>query len=243
MNDRAPVLQCRDLSRTVRVNGEAKTIVRDFSATFESGQTYSILGPSGAGKSSVLRLLNRLDEPTGGEVLLHGRRHTDYTPCELRRKIGYLFPAPYLFDGSVCDNLRLADAGLTDAEIARLSEHTGISRFINTEDISGLSTGEKQRVSLARLLAMKPDVVLLDEPTAALDPTSTATIERLIRMIANDDGLAVVMVSHDPEQVVRIGGHASLMVQGRIIETGPAEQVVRDPHTDEGRRYRDRELQ
>ena len=108
--------------------------------------------------------------------------------------------------------------------------------------VDNLSVGEMQRVALARLLASEPEVALLDEPTSALDPGNTDAVEKLIRDIVDKRGLTVVMVSHDPEQVLRMKGEALLMVAGKLVESGPCEQVVNEPQTKLGRQYRDREL-
>jgi putative ABC transport system ATP-binding protein len=238
----APRLEARDLARKVQVDGAERTLIDDFSFVFDTGLVYSILGPSGAGKTSLLRLFNRLDEPTSGEVLFDGEDYRTIAPCTLRKRVGYLFQVPFLFPGTVADNLQYGNEALQDHDIARLLELASISLSVKTQSVENLSVGEKQRVALARLLATDPKVVLLDEPTAALDPTYTEKIEATVRQIASEENLTVIMVSHSPEQALRMGGQAMLLVTGKLIEHGPVEQVIRNPQTDLGRRYRDREL-
>ena len=163
-------------------------------------------------------------------------------PCELRRRVGCLFQTPYLFEGTVRDNIRYANAGLTDEELVSLACRAQIAGELIDADVDSLSVGEKQRVALARLLATGPSVALLDEPTASLDPGHSQAIESLIGSTVDETGLTVVMVSHSPEQAIRMGGEALLMVNGRLVESGPSDQVINRPGTELGRKYRDREL-
>ena len=217
-------------------------VVDDFTFSFETSQVYSVLGPSGAGKSSLLRLLNRLDEPTSGEVIFDEQDYREIDPCTLRRQIGYLFQVPYMFTGTIGDNMRLADPELTDEQIENQLQTVSLALLKPNHDVANLSVGEKQRVALARLLATNPRVVLLDEPTAALDPTHTEKIEALIKHIAEEHQLTVIFVSHDPNQARRLGGEGLLLVAGRLVEHGPVAQLVDNPQTEIGQRYRNREL-
>jgi putative ABC transport system ATP-binding protein len=242
MSDTVPILQTINLSRQVMIEQELRTIVEDFSFTFETGRIYSLLGPSGAGKTSLLRLLNRLDEPTTGEILFEGNDYRQLSPLDLRRRIGYLFQVPYMFDGTVADNLRFARADIDDQRIDQLLDLVSIGARFASRSVANLSVGEKQRIALARLLATQPSAILLDEPTASLDPTHTDRIESTVKQIAADENLTVIMVSHQPQQAARMGGEGILLVAGKLIEHGPVQQLVEQPTTDLGRRYRDREL-
>ncbi len=218
-------------------------IINDISFIFKTGNIYSIIGPSGAGKSSLLRLINRLDEPTGGNIFFDGNDYTQYQPCELRKRIGYLFQTPYLFEGSVKNNIRYGNQSISDEKIKELAEQTQISEKLLNSDSAKLSVGEKQRVALARMLALNPEVILLDEPTSALDPANTATIEKLIKQIAERCEATFLFVSHNPEQALRMGGQALLLVYGQLIEYGPAEQIINNPQSDAGKLYQRKELQ
>ncbi len=242
MSEPEPILRAENLSRSVNRSGECSAIVNNFSFSFRRGHIYTILGPSGAGKSSLLRLFNRLDEPTAGEVFFDGQDYRSYNPCHLRRRIGYLFQTPYLFPGTVVDNLRFATPDLDESQIDRLLESVSVKTGLKTHASESLSGGEKQRVALARLLATDPTVVLLDEPTSALDPTYTQLIENVIKRIAADQELAVIMVSHQPQQALRMEGEGLLLVAGKLVEHGPVEELVISPQTELGRKYRDREL-
>jgi len=237
-----PLLDVRNISRTVTQDGQTKAVVDDVSYRFFPEKIYTIIGPSGAGKSSLLRLLNRLDEPTSGEVLFHGKAHCDYQPCELRKKIGYLFQTPYLFEGTVRDNLLYANKSLTDDDIKSLAERAQVKPDQIDRKTDKFSIGEKQRVAIARLLATQPEIVLLDEPTSALDPTYTEAIELLIRDIVDSQDLTAIVVTHNPEQALRVGQEAILMVDGKLIEAGDIEQVINDPRTEQGKLYKQRRL-
>lgn len=236
------ILEARGLCRDVGRAGERKRIVDDLSFQFERGNIYAILGPSGAGKSSFLRLLNRLDEPTDGDVVFEGRSYREYAPCELRRRVGYVFQMPFMFAGSVKDNLRQADESLSDDRLSELVQSVALSPELLARDSHTLSVGQQQRVAMARALATGPSVVLLDEPTASLDPTYTDKIERTIISLAENRGLTVIVVSHHPNQAVRLKAHGLLLVDGKLAETGSAKDIVENPQTEAGRRYRDKEL-
>ncbi|MFQ6008474.1 MAG: ATP-binding cassette domain-containing protein [Candidatus Zixiibacteriota bacterium] len=242
MRDDATILEVRDLSRVVRDGKGVKRIIDRFTFSFQEGSVYTIIGPSGAGKSSLLRLLNRLDEPSEGEIFFRHQSIKAYSPCQLRRKIGFLFQTPYLFLGTVRDNLLYADNKLPSDAIERLITQVQIPLAWIERSVDTLSIGEKQRVALARLLATGPEIVLLDEPTSALDPSYTESIETLIKDIVHQMGLTVIMVTHNPQQALRIGGKTLLMVAGRLIESGPCQKVISDPRTEAGRLYKMKQL-
>lgn len=234
------VLELENLSRSISVNGESRRVVDDVSFRFASGQVFTIVGPSGAGKSSLLRLINRLDEPSSGRVLLRGTSTEQLAPAELRRRVGFLFQRPHLFEGTVADNLRYADSGLSDKRIRELIALARVPQALIEVDAASLSVGEAQRVALARLLALEPEVILLDEPTSALDPTLTEGVEATIRDLVARDGISLILVSHDPLQAIRMGGTVLLVSEGRLAESGPARQVIEAPQSAEGKRYKER---
>jgi len=238
MTDPAAILETRNLIRTVG----GKTILDNISAEFHHGRIYTLIGPSGAGKSSYLRLLNRLDEPTSGEVLFHGTPTDTYSPCILRCKVGYLFQTPYMFAGTVRDNLLYAECALQDTDIERLLDLVQLDRELADHPAESMSVGQQQRAALGRLLATKPEILLLDEPTSALDPTITEAIEETVRGIVRDTHVTVVMVTHNPEQALRMTGETLLLVAGKLVERGPCEEVINNPTSDLGKRYRARQL-
>jgi putative ABC transport system ATP-binding protein len=177
--------------RDVRVDGDAGPIIEGFSARIPADGLTAMVGPSGAGKTTLLRLLNRLDDPDGGEILLDGRDVRSYDVLDLRRRVQMVGQVPVTFPGSVAVNV----GPDVDALLARV----GLDPALAGRDADRLSVGEAQRMCLARALARRPECLLLDEPTSALDTRSKGGVEALIRSLA-DDGLTVVMVTHDPRQ-------------------------------------------
>jgi putative ABC transport system ATP-binding protein len=205
-------------------------IVDDISLGVRRGELLGIVGASGSGKSSFLRLLNRLDEPTSGTVLLDNHDYRDIPPRTLRQRVGMVTQRPFLFPGDVSANLRFGPAQrgetLPDSEIAGLLERGGLGGFA-ARNVANLSGGEQQRVSLMRALANRPEILLLDEPTSALDEQAKVGIEKLIRKFVIDDGFTFVMVTHDRDQARRLCDRVALMEHGRLLQLGPAEEVLR----------------
>jgi len=188
-----------------------------------------IVGSSGAGKSSLLRLLNRLDEPTGGTVRLKGVDYRQIPPRELRRRIGMVTQTAYLFPGTIADNLRFGPlqqgSELPAKTIEELLTQAGLAGR-DEEDVAHLSGGEAQRVSVARALANTPEVLLLDEPTSALDAEAKGEVEKLILTVVRQNGLTGVMVSHDLAQAARVADRVMAMSKGRLEKIGTASEVI-----------------
>ena len=222
----APAIETVGLTRTVG----GSTIVADISVAVSTGEVLAVVGPSGAGKTSFLRLLNRLDEPTSGRVLLEGKDTREIPPRALRRKVGMVTQTPYLFPGTVAANLRYGPeqhgAALSEETLRFLLEEVGLAHLAES-DVAHLSVGEAQRVSLARALANTPSVLLLDEPTSALDEASKQSVEELILKIVRGNALTCVMVSHDLAQAGRMAQRVLLLRKGRLEKIGPATEVIR----------------
>ena len=220
-----PVLRTEHLGRVVK----DKVLVED--ATFEvrTGEVLAIVGPSGSGKSSLLRLLNRLDEPTNGTFYVEGTDYREIAPRALRRKLGLVNQRPYLFPGTVDQNLRFGPAqhgeSLSQDSIEQLLAQVGLKGYAS-RNVANLSGGEAQRVSVARTLANAPLVLLLDEPTSALDDTSKLEVESSIRSVVRDQGLTCVLVTHDTVQAARLAARALLLEAGRIVRIGSVEEVL-----------------
>jgi putative ABC transport system ATP-binding protein len=219
------VLRAEKLSRVVA----DKTILSNISFDVAPGDFLGIVGASGSGKSSLLRLLNRLDEPSSGTVDIAGQDYRQLPPRELRRRIGMVTQRPFLFPGDVASNLRFGPAQRGETvpaeEILRLLDRVGLPGFAGRE-VSVLSGGEQQRVSLARALANRPEVLLLDEPTSALDEESKLGIEDLISSLVRDQGLTCVMVTHDRDQARRMCNRVLLLETGHLVQSGTAVEVL-----------------
>ena len=220
------VLSAQHLSRTV----QGRAIVDDVSFELRAGEVLALVGPSGAGKSSLLRLLDRLDEPTGGTVLLDGRDYRELPPRELRRRVGMIMQLPALFPGTVADNLRFGPrqrgAELADAAVEALLADVGLPGF-GARDAARLSGGEAQRVAIARAVANEPAVLLLDEPTSALDEGAKRDVERLIARVVAARRLTCVVITHDLAQAARVAARALVLRAGRVERAGPVKEILR----------------
>ena len=221
----AQILSAERLGREVT----GKTILTDISFEVATHDRLGIVGASGSGKSSLLRLLNRLDEPTSGTVYLDGQDYRQLPPRELRRRVGMVTQRPFLFPGDVASNLRFGPAQrgnfVPGPEVARLLECVGLPEYA-TREVSVLSGGEQQRVSLARALANNPQVLLLDEPTSALDEDAKLGIEQLIQSVVREQGLTCVLVTHDREQARRMCNRIILLEAGHLMQSGTAMEVL-----------------
>jgi len=216
-----------EASHLVRAVG-TKVIVNDVSFDVNAGELLAIVGPSGAGKSSLLRLLNRLDEPTSGTVILDGQDYRQLSTRELRRRVGMVMQRPFVFPGTVAENLRFGPRQqgeeLPDTGIDRLLSAVGLSGFAG-EQVTHLSGGEAQRVCFARALANEPAVLLLDEPASALDEAAKFEVEAVIRTISGQ-GVTSVLVTHDLAQARRLATRVARLEAGRLIRIGPVSEVL-----------------
>jgi len=220
------VLRAEKLGRSVR----EKVLVMDASFEVRKGETLAIAGPSGSGKSSLLRLLNRLDEPTSGTVYLDGVDYRKIAPRELRRRVGMVTQRAYLFPGTVAENLRFGPRQrgeeLNQSRIEELLAGVGLAGY-GSRDVANLSGGEAQRVSFARTLANSPEGLVLDEPTSALDEDSKHGLEALIVQIGHAQGIPCVLVTHDMGQAARLAQRVLILEAGRIVRSGTVEEVLR----------------
>ena len=198
-----------------------RVVFEGLRADLAEGAT-GIVGPSGVGKSTLLRLLNRLADPSAGTVRYRGRDLREHDVLKLRREVGLVPQLPALLEGTVADNVlfgpRLAKRAADVAESLRLA---GLDPAFEPRRADALSVGEQQRVMLARTLALEPSVLLLDEPTAALDDTSKAAIERTLRDLRERLGLSFVLVTHDLDQAARLADRVLVLEPGALREAPP----------------------
>jgi ABC-type methionine transport system ATPase subunit len=226
-------------------------ILRDVSLAVPRGAALSLVGPSGAGKSSLLRLWNGLDPHDSGRVLVDGVDAGTIAPTELRRRTGLVFQIPRALAPSVLENvlygprLRLEPAAtgtrgrdLAAAELARV----GLPADLLARAMSSLSVGEQQRVAIARALANRPEALLLDEPTASLDPRATREILELLARLRAELGLTLVFVSHALEQARAVATRVALLVGGEVVEEAPAGDFFERPRDPRTRAFLDGEL-
>lgn len=228
---RAPVTDLPIIFDDVTVRAGATTILDGLSVTVSHGPPTLVVGPNGAGKSTFLRLCMGLAAPGGGRITWGGR--TDAKP--MRRAI--VFQRPVMLRRSVAANVAygLMHAGCPKERlaerVAELLERVSLSALAS-RPARRLSSGEQQRLALARAMARDPELLLLDEPTANLDPAATRSIEAIIRSTAQS-GIKIVMASHDLGQVKRLGGEVVFLVRGKVREQAAADAFLNNPSTAE----------
>ena len=213
-----------------------QTILRNINLGIEKGEIFALIGPTGAGKTTLLRLIDLLEVPSAGRIYFDGVNTTALgrMRLETRRRMAFVLQKPVVFNMSIYDNIAygLKWRGKSRKEIRErvdyLLEVVGLSavRYKNAKVLSG---GETQRVAIARALAVEPEVLLLDEPTANLDPISTSRIEQLISHIIPQYETAIVMATHDMSQGQRLANRIGVMVDGEIIQIGDPGQVFNTP--------------
>lgn len=218
-----------------------KVILHDITFKVQSRDFIIIMGPSGAGKSSLIKLIIRLMDCTAGEILLENMDIQHINVIELRRRIGLLLQDSYMFDGTVRENVaygpKLRNIEVDEKRMADLLHHVHLPPSILEQDAITLSGGERQRVALVRMLMNEPKILLLDEFTSALDPTSTHNVEQLIKSLHDSLGLTIIMISHDVEQAKRMGGICVFLVNGAIEEIGPSKDIFTNPKSQLTRKF------
>ncbi len=209
-----------------------------------AGEVLAIIGPNGAGKSTLLRVLGLLDKPTAGTVSFRGQPAAwrSGAVLEMRRHFACVFQEPLLCDTTVERNAALG-LRLRGAPIARIRaqvelwlDRLGIRHLANRHART-LSGGEAQRVSLARAFAIQPDILLLDEPFAALDPPTRAELLALLQELLGQTGCSTVFVTHDREEAIQLGDRVAVMIGGRIEQIGRSSEVFGRPASEEVARF------
>ena len=204
----------------VQVAIEGVSILREVTMSLPSGRLNVIAGASGSGKTSLLRLCNRLDAPTEGEVRFRGQEIAALDPRQLRRRVAMVFQRPVLFPGTVRDNLATADSSATEAEMLKALNKVDLEAVFIDRVADDLSGGEGQRVCLARALLCRPEVLLMDEPTASLHPAAVAKLESTTQRLRTEAGMDVVWVTHDTDQIARLAQHLVVLDGGRVAFAG-----------------------
>ncbi len=222
---------------TLEVDG--KRLVNDVNLELAPASFTVVMGPNGAGKSLLLRLLHGLVAPTSGEIHWGGRPLDD----GLRKRQAMVFQRPVLLRRSVAANIDFVLKGSGRARRQRLQEILERTGFLAQakQPARSLSGGEQQRLALARALALEPEILLLDEPSASLDPAAVAAIEEIVRG-AHAQGAKVIFVTHDLGQAKRLADDIVFMHGGFLEEFAPAEQFFSKPRTEAARAFLDGRL-
>ena len=234
------ILETKDL--TIKYSGKAA--VKQVNLPVREHRVTAIIGPSGCGKSTLLRHFNRMNEfiegvTTEGEMLYRGVNlyGNDVDPVEVRRRIGMVFQKPNPFPKSIFENIawgprinRMCTRGEMPALVEKSLRQANLWEEVCDrlhESGSGLSGGQQQRLCIARTVAMKPEIILMDEPCSALDPMSTDAVEDLIFELKNK--YTIVIVTHNMQQAARVSDYTAFLVNGELVEYGETNQVFTRP--------------
>lgn len=213
-------------------------VLKGIDQTVNDGEVLCIVGPSGSGKSTMLRCINRLEEPSGGEIFIDGDLITEENIDRIRTKMGMVFQSFNLFPHkSVIENLTMGPVNVKgvkeeDAKekAMQLLERVGLAEKAN-EYPRNLSGGQQQRVAIARALAMDPEVMLFDEPTSALDPEMVGEVLDVMKDLARD-GMTMVVVTHEMGFAKEVADKVIFMDGGYIVEQGTPKDVLENPQMD-----------
>jgi len=217
-----------------------RAVVRNVSLSVGSGEVFALIGPTGAGKTTLLRIIDLLEVPGAGEIYFDGKciPRSGKQRLEIRRRMSFIQQKPQVFDLSVYDNIacglrwRREEKNRISEKVDHIVEMVGLEGYEN-RDARTLSGGEAQRVALARSLVLEPEALLLDEPTANLDPVSTDKIEQLISYVARQRNTTMIMATHAMSQGQQLADRIGVLLDGRLVQTGNATDIFRSPQNEE----------
>lgn len=240
------MIQFQRLHKSYTVDGRQIVALHPLDLRIGPGEVFGIIGHSGAGKSTLIRLINRLEEPTGGRLLIGDEDVTALNSTglrALRRRVGMIFQHFNLLSsrtvaGNVAFPLELAGTPRAeiDARVAELLTRVGLEQHA-TKYPAQLSGGQKQRVGIARALATRPQILLCDEATSALDPQTTSSVLQLLAQINRELGLTIVLITHEMEVIRRVCDRVAVLDAGKLVETGPVTEVFLHPQHPTTRRF------
>jgi len=217
-----------------------QAILEDINLSVDRGEVFALIGPTGAGKTTLLRIIDLLEVPSAGEIYFDGKciPRAGKQRLEIRRRMSFIHQKPQIFNLSVYDNVacglrwRGEEKNRIDGKVDHILEMVGLEGYKN-RNARTLSGGEAQRVALARSLVLEPEVLLLDEPTANLDPVSTAKIEQLISYVAKQRNTTMIMATHDMSQGQQLADRIGVLLDGRLVQTGNDTDIFRSPQNEE----------
>jgi len=202
-------------------------ILKNITGSFPKGKITTLVGPSGAGKTTLLKLCNGLIPSTSGHIFIHDKSISTYEPVDLRRHIGIALQSAPMIKGTVYHNLalpmELQGKKLPERDAIKILEDVGLDVQFLHRETNDLSGGQRQKVSIARTLINRSEILLLDEITSALDRTSLHEIEELIVKINRTYGTTIIWITHNLEQALSIGDYTWVLMNGQVIETGESD--------------------
>lgn len=210
-------------------------ILNDITGSFPQGRITTLVGPSGAGKSTLLKLCNGLISPANGEIFVKDKAIGEYDPVELRRMVGMALQSAPMISGTVYENLNLPlelqGQQLAKEDALELLEDVGLKGDLLDRKVKELSGGQRQKVSIARTLVNKPEILLMDEITSSLDRASKLEVEELISKINRKYKTTIIWITHNLQQALEIGDYTWVMMDGQVVETGESS-LLEDPQND-----------
>ena len=218
-------------------------VLKGINAKIGDSEVVCIIGPSGSGKSTMLRCINMLEEPTGGEIIIDGEKVSESNINEVRTKMGMVFQGFNLFPNmTVLQNITCAPINVKgiskDEAEAKARELLSKVKLPEKADVypKSLSGGQQQRVAIARALAMEPEIMLFDEPTSALDPEMVGEVLDVMKELAKE-GMAMAVVTHEMGFAKEVSDRVLFMVGGYIVEEGKPEEVLSNPKEDRTKNF------
>jgi tungstate transport system ATP-binding protein len=214
----------------------AAVLLNRVNLSVEKGEIFIVIGPTGAGKTTLLRLINLLERPSAGDIYFDGEKITGSSGSviQVRRRMAMVFQKPAVFNSTVYENVayplkvRGSHGKTARSTVYDLLEVIGLGGYAKRK-AKTLSGGEAQRVALARAVVSNPDLLLLDEPTANLDPGTVKMIERLVMEFNRERGLTVIMSTHDMQQAQRVAGRVGVLMNGRLVQIGRPGDIFFSP--------------
>ena len=227
--------------RNVSLERGGARVLKSLTLELPRGAITGLVGPSGAGKTSLIRLLNRLEEPSSGSIEFLGRPLAEYAVRTLRRRVGFVFQLTAPFPGSVADNLltawQLGARAEPAPDISAVLESVGLDAAYAQRSARELSGGEQQRVGLGRALMTNPEVLLLDEPTSALDPEAARRLLGTVTTLARERGVSVILVTHRLGDARQATEHIVMLEAGDVVEAGATATLFAAAKTERARAY------
>ena len=215
-------------------------ILNDITGSFPQGRITTLVGPSGAGKSTLLKLCNGLISPVNGEIFVKDKAIGEYDPVELRRMVGMALQSAPMISGTVYENLslplELQGQQLAKEDALELLEDVGLKSDLLERKVKDLSGGQRQKVSIARTLVNKPEILLMDEITSSLDRASKLEVEELISKINRKYKTTIIWITHNLQQALEIGDYTWVMMDGQVVETGESS-LLEDPQNQRAKEF------
>lgn len=217
------IIEIRGVTKTL----QDKTILDTVNLSIRQGEIIALVGPSGSGKSTLLRCMNRLLEPDHGSIIFKGKKISTLPPANLRRSLALVHQESIMFPGTVLENIGYGPMLTGNKDTAHWMQclsDAGLTADFAEKNAEKLSGGEKKRVALARALAVKPNALLLDEPTAGVDPKNVKKVEQTIVNLSKNLGLTVIWVTHDVSQAQRVSQRIANLKEGSVTQLSATKE-------------------